>query len=64
MTGATATPHPDLVNRQFTAHHVPPPIVATGPDRLYLTDINQHRTGQGWLYCAVVLDRFPAPLGA
>jgi hypothetical protein len=34
MTGATATPHPDLVNRQFTAHHVPPPIVATGPDRL------------------------------
>jgi len=42
-----ATPHPDLVNRQFTADR---------PDRLWVTDITQHRTGQGWLYCAVVLD--------
>jgi putative transposase len=44
-----ATPHPDLVNRQFAAD---------GPDRLWVTDITQHRTGQGWLYCAVVLDVF------
>jgi len=44
-----ATPHPDLVNRQFTADR---------PDRLWVTDITQHRTGQGWLYCAVVLDVF------
>lgn len=42
-----ASPHPDLVNRQFTA---------TGPDRLWLTDITQHRTSEGWVYCAVVLD--------
>jgi putative transposase len=42
-----ASPHPDLVNRQFTADR---------PDRLWVTDITQHRTGQGWLYCAVVLD--------
>jgi putative transposase len=49
VTDPAATPHPDLVNRQFTA---------TGPDRLWLTDITQHRTGQGWLYCAAVLDVF------
>jgi putative transposase len=42
-----ASPHPDLVNRQFTA---------SGPDRLWLTDITQHRTTEGWVYCAVVLD--------
>jgi putative transposase len=42
-----ASPHPDLVNRQFTADR---------PDRLWVTDVTQHRTGQGWLYCAVVLD--------
>jgi putative transposase len=42
-----ASPHPDLVNRRFTADR---------PDRLWVTDITQHRTGQGWLYCAVVLD--------
>lgn len=35
------------MNRQFTADR---------PDRLWVTGITQHRTGQGWLYCAVVLD--------
>lgn len=41
--------HDDLVNRQF---------VADGPDRLWVTDITQHRSGEGWIYCAVVLDVF------
>lgn len=41
--------HDDLVNRQF---------VADAPDRLWVTDITQHRTGEGWVYCAVVLDVF------
>jgi putative transposase len=41
------SPHPDLVNRKFAAN---------GPDRLWVTDVTQHRTGQGWVYCAVVLD--------
>jgi putative transposase len=41
--------HADLVKRQFTAD---------SPDRLWVTDITQHRTGQGWVYCAVVLDVF------
>jgi putative transposase len=40
---------PDLVNRQFRAE---------GPDRLWVTDITQHRTGEGWVYAAVVLDVF------
>ncbi|KYH44906.1 IS3 family transposase, partial [Branchiibius sp. NY16-3462-2] len=40
---------PDHVNRQF---------VAERPDRLWVTDITQHRTGTGWVYCAVVLDVF------
>jgi putative transposase len=41
----------DLVNRQF---------VADRPDALWVTDITQHRTQGGWVYCAVVLDVFPA----
>jgi len=44
-----ATPSADLVNRRF---------VADRPDALWLTDITQHRTGEGWVYCAVVLDVF------
>jgi len=45
----TATPAPDLVARQFS-----PPV----PDRLWVADITQQRTGEGWLYLAVVLDAF------
>ena len=44
-----ATPAPDLVERNFT-----PP----GPNRLWVADITQQRTDQGWLYLAVVLDAF------
>ena len=44
-----AAPAPDLVERNFT----PPP-----PDRLWVADITQQRTGDGWLYLAVVLDSF------
>ena len=40
---------PDLVERNFT-----PPA----PDRLWVADITQQRTGDGWLYLAVVLDSF------
>jgi putative transposase len=46
---AAAQPAEDLVQRRFTA---------TEPDRLYVADITQHRTGQGWLYLAVMLDVF------
>ena len=42
-------PAPDLVERQFR-----PPA----PDRLWVADITQQRTGEGWLYLAVVLDAF------
>lgn len=44
-----ATPRPDLVNRDFTA---------TEPDRLWVADMTQHRTDEGWLYLAVVVDAF------
>ena len=37
----------DLVKRQFTAD---------APNRLWVTDITQHRTDQGWVYCAAVID--------
>jgi putative transposase len=37
----------DLVNRQFAV---------AGPDRLWLTDITEHPTGEGKLYCAAVMD--------
>ena len=37
----------DLVQRRF---------VADAPDRLWLTDITEHPTGEGKIYCAAVLD--------
>jgi transposase InsO family protein len=37
----------DLVNREFTR---------TEPDRLWVTDITEHRSREGKLYCCVVLD--------
>ncbi|RJQ83603.1 IS3 family transposase [Pseudonocardiaceae bacterium YIM PH 21723] len=39
----------DLVSRQFTV---------TAPDRLWLTDITEHPTGEGKLYCAAVMDSY------
>ena len=37
----------DLVRRRF---------VADAPDRLWLTDITEHPTREGKVYCAAVLD--------
>jgi transposase InsO family protein len=42
-------PHEDLVQRRFTAD---------GPDRLWCTDITEHPTNTGKVYCAAVLDVF------
>lgn len=39
----------DLVNRDFAR---------TEPNRLWLTDITEHRTREGKVYCAVVLDAY------
>lgn len=39
----------DLVHRQFTVD---------AQDRLWLTDITEHPTGEGKLYCAAVLDAY------
>ena len=39
--------HDDLVRRRF---------VADAPDRLWLTDITEHPTREGKVYCAAVLD--------
>lgn len=44
-----AEPAADLVNRQF---------VATGPNQLWVTDITEHPTDEGKLYCAAVMDVF------
>ena len=41
--------HEDLVNRNFTA---------SSPNRLWLTDVTEHNTREGTLYCCVVLDQF------
>jgi hypothetical protein len=41
----------DLVKRQFTAD---------GPNRLWVTDITEHRTREGKVYCCVVIDVAPA----
>lgn len=42
-------PHEDQVARDFTA---------AGPDRLWCTDITEHPTGDGRVYCCAVLDVF------
>lgn len=39
----------DLVDRDFTR---------AGPDQLWVTDITEHRTREGKVYCAVVLDAY------
>jgi len=44
-----ADPYPDLVDRRFTVD---------APDRLWVTDITEHPTGEGKLYCAAVLDAY------
>jgi putative transposase len=42
-------PFPDLVQRQFTV---------TSPDRIWVNDMTQHPTAEGWLYLVVVIDAF------
>lgn len=42
-----AQPSSDLVNRDFTA---------TEPNRLWITDITEHPTVEGKVYCAAVMD--------
>jgi putative transposase len=44
-----AEPSSDLVNRKFTVEV---------PDRLWLTDITEHPTTEGKLYCAAVMDAY------
>ena len=41
--------HDDLVQRQFTA---------TEPNRVWVTDITEHPTAQGKLYCCLIKDLF------
>jgi len=44
-----AQPSADLVNRQFTVD---------APNRLWITDITEHPTLEGKLYCAAVMDAY------
>jgi putative transposase len=46
---ADATPWADLVNRHFDVD---------APNLLWLTDITEHPTGEGKLYCAAVMDAY------
>jgi putative transposase len=41
--------HEDLVQRIFTAD---------APDRVWFTDITQHRASDGWVYCCAVIDAY------
>jgi putative transposase len=42
-------PYPDLVRRDFTPLR---------PNRLWVADLTQHATSEGWLYLGIVLDAF------
>ena len=44
-SGPASAVHEDLVQRRF---------VAEGPDRLWVTDITEHPTAEGKVYCAEV----------
>jgi putative transposase len=44
-----ARPATDLVNRQFTVD---------APNRLWITDITEHPTREGKVYCAAVMDAY------
>ncbi|MEW6546782.1 MAG: IS3 family transposase [Bacillota bacterium] len=46
---AEGSVYPDLVKRSFTA---------TAPDQLWVADLTQHGTDEGWLYLATVMDVF------
>lgn len=46
---ARVATHEDLVNRNFTA---------ASPNRLWLTDVTEHNTREGTLYCCAVLDLY------
>ena len=48
-TRPAPAPHQDLVGRRF---------VADAPDRLWATDITEHSTAGGKVYCCAVLDVF------
>ena len=49
MRDREAQPSADLVNRQFTVD---------APNRLWITDITEHSTGEGKVYCAAVMDAY------
>ncbi len=40
---------PDLVQRDFTA---------AAPNQVWVTDLTYVATGEGWLYCVVIIDLF------
>ena len=44
-----AAPSSELVNRNFTV---------TEPNRLWVTDITEHPTREGTVYCAAVMDAY------
>ena len=46
---AGVAPHPDLVERRFSA---------PAPDRLWVADVSYIPTAEGWLYLATILDCF------
>jgi transposase InsO family protein len=59
LAGATGRPtwrhaKPD----QIAADLVDPAFTRTGPNQLWVTDITEHPTREGKLYCAVVLDAY------
>jgi putative transposase len=49
VRGPQAELYPDLVDRDF---------VVDGPDELWCTDITEHSTAEGKVYCAVVIDAY------
>jgi putative transposase len=42
-------PYPDLVERQFTVD---------APNKLWVADVTQHETDEGWLFLAVIIDAY------
>ena len=47
--GPAPAPHDDLVQT---------PVHRDAPDRVWFTDITQHRASDGWVYCCAVIDAY------
>lgn len=62
LTGVHRRRHPGITRRDprrpLFPDRVQRDVTPPAPDRLWVADLTQHRTAEGWLYAGIVLDAF------